>query len=149
MKAITAPLRRKKAERRAAEMKKYEKQQTEIARQEEIIRRFKQHNTEHLTKRAKSREKMLEHMEIVERPENLPDKVKINFKQSFKSGNDVLIGEKLSMGFGFGEGRRELFQNVDFDIKRGERICIVGPNGIGKTTLLKIMMQRCFPTADA
>lgn len=135
----------KKAERRAAEMKKYEKQQTEIARQEEIIRRFKQHNTEHLTKRAKSREKMLEHMEIVERPENLPDKVKISFKQNFKSGNDVLIGENLSMGFGFGEKRRELFRGVSFDIKRGERICIVGPNGIGKTTLLKIMMQQILP----
>lgn len=78
----------KKAERRAAEMKKYEKQQTEIARQEEIIRRFKQHNTEHLTKRAKSREKMLEHMEIVERPENLPDKVKISF-------NRTLIAETM------------------------------------------------------
>lgn len=135
----------KKAERRAAEMKKYEKQQTEIARQEEIIRRFKQHNTEHLTKRAKSREKMLEHMEIVERPENLPDKVKISFKQNFNSGNDVLIGENLSMGFGFGEKRRELFRGVSFDIKRGERICIVGPNGIGKTTLLKIMMQQILP----
>ena len=135
----------KKAERRAAEMKKYEKQQTEIARQEEIIRRFKQHNTEHLTKRAKSREKMLEHMEIVERPENLPDKVKISFKQNFNSGNDVLIGENLSMGFGFGEKRRELFRGVSFDIKRGERICIVGPNGIGKTTLLKIMMQQIVP----
>ena len=126
-------------------MKKYEKQQTEIARQEEIIRRFKQHNTEHLTKRAKSREKMLEHMEIVERPENLPDKVKISFKQNFNSGNDVLIGENLSMGFGFGEKRRELFRGVSFDIKRGERICIVGPNGIGKTTLLKIMMQQIVP----
>jgi len=135
----------KKAERRTAEMRKYEKQQTEIARQEEIIRRFKQHNTEHLTKRAKSREKMLEHMEIIERPDNLPDKVKIQFKQNFKSGNDVLTGENLSMGFGFGQERRELFSEVNFDIKRGERICIVGPNGIGKTTLLKIMMQQMLP----
>ena len=130
----------KKAARRAAEMKKYEKQQTEIARQEEIIRRFKQHNTEHLTKRALSREKMLEHMERAERPEDLPDKVKIKFRQDYKSGNDVLLGEQLAKGFGAGETRRELFREVDFDIKRGERICIVGPNGVGKTTLLKIMM---------
>ena len=57
----------------------------------------------------------------------------------------MLIGENLSMGFGFGEKRRELFRGVSFDIKRGERICIVGPNGIGKTTLLKIMMQQIVP----
>lgn len=130
-----------KAARRDSEMRAYEKQQTEIARQEEIIRRFKQHNTEHLTKRALSREKMLEHMELVEKPENLPDKIKISFKQNFKSGNDVLLGEGLQKGFGHGQERRELFKNVDFDIKRGERICIVGANGIGKTTLLKIMME--------
>ncbi len=137
----------KKSARRAAEMKRYEKQQTEIARQEEIIRRFKQHNTEHLTKRALSREKMLEHMERVERPEDLPDKVKISFRQNFKSGNDVLFGENLAKGFGAAAGRRELFCNVNFDIKRGERICIVGPNGVGKTTLLKIMMQDLLPDA--
>ena len=137
----------KKAARRAAEMKRYEKQQTEIARQEEIIRRFKQHKTEHLTKRALSREKMLEHMERVERPEDLPGKVKISFRQNFKSGNDVLFGENLAKGFGAAPGRRELFCNVNFDIKRGERICIVGPNGVGKTTLLKIMMQDLLPDA--
>ncbi|MBQ9972420.1 MAG: ABC-F family ATP-binding cassette domain-containing protein [Firmicutes bacterium] len=130
-----------KAARRESEMRAYEKQQTEIARQEEIIRRFKQHNTEHLTKRALSREKMLEHMELIEKPENLPDKIKISFRQNYKSGNDVLIGEGIGKGFGSGAERRELFQNVNFDIKRGERICIVGANGIGKTTLLKIMME--------
>ncbi|MBE6030638.1 MAG: ABC-F family ATP-binding cassette domain-containing protein [Clostridiales bacterium] len=130
-----------KAARRESEMRAYEKQQTEIARQEEIIRRFKQHNTEHLTKRALSREKMLEHMELIEKPENLPDKIKISFRQNYKSGNDVLIGEGIGKGFGSGNERRELFRNVNFDIKRGERICIVGANGIGKTTLLKIMME--------
>lgn len=131
----------KKAARREAEMRKFEKQQTEIARQEEIIRRFKQHNTEHLTKRALSREKMLEHMELVDRPDALPDKMKISFRQNFQSGNDVLFGENLGVGFGYGANRRELFAGVNFDIKRGERICIVGPNGVGKTTLLKIMME--------
>lgn len=130
-----------KAACRESEMRAYEKQQTEIARQEEIIRRFKQHNTEHLTKRALSREKMLEHMELIEKPENLPDKIKISFRQNYKSGNDVLIGEGIGKGFGSGSERRELFRNVNFDIKRGERICIVGANGIGKTTLLKIMME--------
>ncbi|MCR5481856.1 MAG: ABC-F family ATP-binding cassette domain-containing protein [Clostridia bacterium] len=134
-----------KRSRREAEMKKYEQQQKEIQRQEEIIRRFKQHNTEHLTKRAASREKMLEHMERIEKPEALAGKMKIRFKQEFQSGNDVLIAENLKMGFGYGQNRRELFKNVSFDIKRGERICIVGANGIGKTTLLKIMQGMLEP----
>ncbi len=136
-----------KRRRREAEMKKYDQQQKEIQRQEEIIRRFKQHNTEHLTKRAASREKMLEHMERIDKPEPLAGKMKIHFKQEFQSGNDVLIAEDLKMSFGYGQNRRELFRNVSFDIKRGERICIVGANGIGKTTLLKIMQGMIEPDA--
>ena len=135
----------KKRKRRESEFKLYEKQQTEIARQEEIIRRFKQHNTEHLTKRALSREKMLAKMELVEKPEALRGRIKIHFKQNFQSGTDVLLGENLKKGFGSGTLRRELFKNVNFDIKRGEKICILGPNGIGKTTLLKIIMQALPP----
>lgn len=129
-----------KKRRQEAELKKYEKQQTEIARQEEIIRRFKQHGTELLAKRAASREKMLEHMDVAERPEISRAKLKIFFKENFKSGNDVLIGEDLEKGFRGGSGRRTLFAHVNFDIKRGERVCIVGANGIGKTTLLRIML---------
>jgi len=79
-------------------------------------------------------------LDRLERPENELGKMKIHFKQNFKSGNDVLIGEKLSKSFGYGQNKKVLFQEVEFDIKKGERICIVGPNGIGKTTLLKIMM---------
>ncbi len=71
--------------------------------------------------------------------------MKIHFKQQFKSGNDVIFAENLNKGFGFGQRRKELFENVAFDIKRGERICIVGANGVGKTTLLKILMNELEP----
>jgi len=126
----------KKAERLEVMRREYEKQQKEIARQEEIIRRFKQHGTEHLVKRAQSREKRLAHLELVEKPKLKSNKMKIGFDQNFKSGNDVIIAEDLSKSF----GERVLFKNVSMDIKKGERICIIGDNGIGKTTLLRILM---------
>lgn len=129
-----------KKQRREAQLRQYQNQQKEIARQEEMIRRFKQRGTEKLAKRAASREKRLEAMERVDRPEPLRGKMKIRFHQNFKSGNDVLQAENLAKSFGYGSNERKLFSGVDFDIKRGERICIVGPNGVGKTTLLKILM---------
>lgn len=138
-----------KKQREQSEIKQYEKQQTEIARQEEIIRRFKQHGTELLAKRAASREKMLAHMDIVDRPEIDRAKIKMTFKENFKSGNDVLLGEGLAKSFA-GERpgeKRDLFVNVNFDIKRGERICFVGANGIGKTTLLRMMLGEIEPSA--
>lgn len=129
-----------KRQRREAQMRKYQNQQKEIARQEEMIRRFKQHGTELLAKRAASREKRLAAMELEEKPEALRGKMKLQFHQNFKSGTDVLLAEGLAKSFGYGSNKRDLFRNVDFDIKRGERICIVGANGVGKTTLLKIIM---------
>lgn len=120
--------------------RQYESQQKEIARQEEIIRRFKQHGTEKLAKRAQSREKKLDKMELVDRPEAKVGKMKLNFREAVSSGNDVLLGKDLAKGFGAGAERRELFSGVDFDVKKGNRICLVGPNGIGKTSLLKIIM---------
>ncbi len=136
-----------KRQRREAQMRKYQNQQKEIARQEDIIRRFKERGTEKLAKRAASREKRLEAMEMVERPEAQRSKVKIQFKQDFKSGNDVLLGEGLAKSFGYGRNEKRLFANVDFDIKRGERICVTGPNGVGKTTLLKILMGDLDPSS--
>ena len=121
--------------------KKYDQQQREIHRQEEMIRRFKQHGTEKLAKRAQSREKRLDHMERLDRPEQGQGPMKIQFKENFQSGNDVIVAKDLSKSFGSGAEKRQLFQHVELDIKRGERICLVGPNGIGKTTLLKIIMQ--------
>lgn len=126
--------------RREAELRRYEKQQKEINRQEEMIRRFKQRGTEKLAKRAASREKRLAAMEVVEKPSGQSGRMKLSFKEDFQSGKDVLLAEDLSKSFGYGSKRVDLFEHVNLDIKRGERICIVGANGIGKTTLLKILM---------
>ena len=135
----------KKRKRREDDLRHFENQAAEIRRQEDMIRRYKERGTEHLAKRAASREKRLSHVERLERPEAEPGKMKIHFKQNFKSGNDVLLAEGLAKGFGYGRERRELFKNVNLDIKRGERICIVGANGIGKTTLLKILLGELAP----
>lgn len=126
--------------RREAEMRQYEKQQKEVQRQEEMIRRFKQRGTEKLAKRAASREKRLSAMELMQRPDQSKGKLKLNFQQNFQSGKDVLQAEDLSKSFGYGINRVELFRGVSIDVKRGERVCIVGANGIGKTTLIKMLM---------
>ena len=132
--------------RRESELRAYQNQQKEIRRQEDMIRRFKERGTEKLAKRAQSREKRLEAMDRLERPESEGGRMKIHFRQNFQSGYDVLRGEGLAKGFGYGSERRELFHGVDFDIKRGERICIVGPNGVGKTTLLRMMLGEIDPS---
>ena len=124
------------------ELKAYEHQSSEIARQEEMIRRYKERGTEKLAKRAKSREKALEKVERLNKPIAHNEKIKITFHEITKSGNDVLKAVELGKSIGTGAEKRSLFQNVNFDIKRGERICIIGPNGIGKTTLLKMLMEQ-------
>lgn len=129
-----------RGKRREAELKNYEKQRKEIDRQEEIIRRFKQRGTEKLAKRAASREKRLAAMDLVEKPEKSHGKMKLSFRENFQSGKDVMLAENLSKSFGYGMRRTELFHDVNMDIKRGERVCIVGANGIGKTTLLRMLM---------
>ncbi len=136
----------KKKMLREAELRAYNKQQTEFARQEDMIRRFKERGTEKLAKRAASREKRLANIELLEKPEAEVGKMKIHFHQAFQSGNDVLYGENLSKTFGFGASKKEVFHHVNFDIKRGERICLVGANGVGKTTLLRILMEEITPT---
>ena len=122
------------------QLKHYEQQQAEIARQEEMIRVFKGHNTEHLVKRAQSREKRLAQIELIEKPLQLKEQLRINFQEKLQSGNDVLFASGLSKSFTSEEGVRRLFRNVDLDVKKGDRICLVGPNGIGKTTLLRIIL---------
>lgn len=114
----------------------YEKQQEEIRRQEDMIRMMKGHNTEHLVKRAQSREKRLEMIDRLEKPTLYNSKIKLNFKEALSTGNDVLFAEGLSKSF----GNQHLFKDVNLDIKKNDRICIVGANGIGKTTLLKIIL---------
>lgn len=125
--------------------RKYQSQQQEVSKQEELIRKFKERGTEKLAKRAASREKRLSHLERMEKPQSTLGKIKIRFKEEYKSGRDVILAEQLSKSFGRGQNRNELFQNVNLDVKRGERICIVGNNGIGKTTLLKIIMEEILP----
>ncbi len=133
--------------RLASELKAYEKQQTEIRRQEEMISRFKQRGTEKLAKRAKSREKMLQRTERLERPEGPADKMKIRFSQETISGNDTLHAEGVAKTLGRGKTARQVMTDVNFDIKRGERICVIGPNGAGKSTLLKMILSEIQPDA--
>lgn len=125
----------KKEIEREIELRRYVNQQKEIKRQEEIIRTLKSYNRERFFKRAQSREKLLMKMERAEKPENLPEKIRITLKPRISSGNDVLTVQGLSKSF----GSRMLFKNASFEIKKGEKVALIGPNGIGKTTLFKII----------
>src|SRR6056297_2186987 len=123
------------------QLKKYLQAQKEIEKQQEIVRRFKQHGTEKLAKRAASREKKLEKIDAAEKPESMKDKAKIKFKPQIKSGKDVLFVKDLSKSF----SGRTIFNNIEFDIYRNDKVGIIGPNGIGKTTLFKILLGRIEP----
>lgn len=118
--------------------KKYEEQQKEISRQEEIIRRFMSYGGQRYIRQAQSRQKMLEKMKKIQLPIRENKKTKIKFEPKVKSGNDVLSVENLSKSF----GETELFSNVNFKIYRGEKVGLIGPNGIGKTTLFKMIMGK-------
>ena len=135
----------KKRAEREAQQRAYDKQQKEIKHHEEVIREFKSRKTERMEKQAKARQSMLSHIERLERPEKEGRSMRLSFNQTLKSGNDVLYGENLGKSFYTDEGIRKLFRNVNFDIKRGERISIVGANGVGKTTLLRIITQEIEP----
>ena len=126
---------------RAAQLKQYANQQREIRHQEEVIKTLRQFNREKSIKRAESREKALERMEKMERPENLPEKMHLRLTPQIQSGNDVVSVEDLSMSF----GNNRLFSNVSFEIKRGEKVAIIGPNGVGKSTLFKIILNELKP----
>lgn len=124
----------KKQQQREILLKDYAEQQKEIARQEAIITRFRQYNREKSIKQAESREKALDRIERIERPDALPKNIDFKFEPGVRSGNDVLAVEGLSKSFD-----RQLFKNADFEVKRGEKVALLGPNGIGKTTMLKII----------
>lgn len=132
--------------RRESELRAYRNQQREIRRQEDMIRIMKEHNTEKLVKRAQSREKRLDMIERLDRPESDGPKMKFRFKEKFKSGNDVLIAEGVGKTLYDRRPYRHLFSGVNMDIKRGEKICIVGPNGSGKTTMLRMILGESAPT---
>ena len=125
----------KKAMLRDAAIRAYLNQQQEIRHQEAVIAKLKSFNREKSIKRAESREKVLDKIERLEKPTQANDSMDIRLEPDVVSGNDVLTVTDLSKSF----DTQTLFTNVDFEIKRGERVAIIGNNGTGKTTLLKII----------
>ena len=118
-----------------ARLKAYNLQQAEIKRQEEIIEKFRSFNREKSVRAAESRQKALDKMDRLEAPEVIKEASKISFETLVKSGNDVLHIENLKKSYD-----SLLFENVNLDLKRGEKVALIGENGRGKTTLFKIIM---------
>lgn len=127
----------KKEQIRVARLNAYLKQQQEIKHQEEVIEKLKSFNREKSIKRAESREKMLNKIEVLEKPTETNSEMKIQLTPRIVSGNDVLQVEGLSKAF----PNHPLFSDLNFEIKRGEHVAIIGDNGTGKTTILKIINQ--------
>ena len=125
----------KKEQLRVAAWNAYMNQQREIKHQEEVIEKLKSFNREKSIKRAESREKMLDKIEVIEKPSEVRTDMKLTLMPRILSGNDVLTVEHLSKSF----DSHKLFTDVNFEIKRGEHVAIIGDNGTGKTTLLKIL----------
>lgn len=122
---------------REAKLKEYLKQQQEIKHQEAVIEKLRSFNREKSIRRAESREKMLDKMVLVEKPTEDTAELRFTLEPSCVSGNDVLKVEHLSKSY----GSLKLFEDVNFEIKRGEHVAIIGDNGTGKTTLLKILNE--------
>lgn len=131
----------KKEALRAAGLKAYMNQQQEIKHQEEVIARLKSFNREKSVKRAESREKMLDKIQVLDKPTEARTDIHIKLEPKYVSGNDVLQVEQLSKAF---DGI-SLFSNINFEMKRGEHVAIIGDNGTGKTTILKIINELLPP----
>ncbi|MCU6697533.1 ribosomal protection-like ABC-F family protein [Laedolimicola ammoniilytica] len=125
----------KKSKLREARMHAWLNQQREIKHQEEVIQKLKSFNREKSIKRAESREKMLDKMEVLEKPSEIRSEMHITLEPKVVSGNDVLTVEGLAKSF----GPQTLFTDLNFEVKRGERVALIGNNGTGKTTILKIL----------
>ncbi|WP_300408437.1 ABC-F family ATP-binding cassette domain-containing protein [Lagierella sp.] len=118
------------------QMATYENQQKEIKRQEEIIERFANYGSKRYIKQSQSRRKLLDKMKVVERPKDFSGSFSLKLTPSITSGRDVLKVEELSKAF----KDKKLFRDVSFDVFKGEKVGIIGPNGVGKTTLFKMIM---------
>ena len=140
----TKSMEQRRIDREIAE-KHWKNQQKEIARQEAYIAQQRAWNRERNIIAAESRQKLLDKMERVERPQNDPRAIRMRFDEASTSGNDVLEARGLSMAF----GERKLFEDISFLIKRGERALIIGPNGCGKSTLIKIILHKLAPVAGS
>lgn len=125
---------KKKKELREAQMNLYLKQQSEIKHQEEVIAKLRSYKQEKFYKRAESREKKLDKMEFIEKPTDIQDNMTITLEPDIISGNDVLSVSDLSKSYS-----TTLFTDLNFEIKRGEHVALIGDNGTGKTTILKII----------
>ena len=127
------------------EQKNYENQQRELKKQEESIERLKAYGREKHLKRARSKEKMLAKVDVLDRPDGERKKARIEFNPAVVSGNDVLQIRDVSMGY----GERILFKDLNLDIYREEKVALIGANGIGKSTLFKIIMDEIVPLTGA
>ena len=125
----------KKAQLRDAQYKAYLNQQREIKHQEAVIVKLKSFNREKSIKRAESREKMLNRIQRIDKPIEVQSQMRLSLEPRVVSGNDVLTVEDLAKSF----PQQKLFSNISFQIKRGERVALIGNNGTGKTTMLKIL----------
>ncbi|MBO7250809.1 MAG: ABC-F family ATP-binding cassette domain-containing protein [Clostridia bacterium] len=134
-------IKQREIDREIAE-RHYKNQQKEIARQEAYIAQQRAWNRERNIIAAESRQKMLDKMEKLERPKEAPRPVRIKFSSGMASGNDVITVESLSFGY----TERQLFEGLCFQVKKGDRLFIVGPNGCGKSTLIKLLMGKLTPT---
>ena len=127
-----------KAKRRQAEMNAYIKQQAEIAHEEAVITKLKQFNREKSIKRAESREKKLDKIERIDKPTETITDMRLKLEPVCESGEDVLLVENLAKAY----GENKLFEELGMDIKRGEHVALIGGNGTGKTTILKIIARK-------
>ena len=128
---------------RALQQKKYDLQQREFARQEAFLEQQRRWNQAHNYVTIRAREKLLAKIERVAKPESAPKPIKMRFTAALPSGNDVLTVKGLGMRF----GQKEIFSDVSFALKKNDRMMVVGPNGCGKSTMIKLILDKLTPTA--